>query len=229
LFRVFNCAFSVILSEAKNLFVVTMACCAWRCDFMRIIDASTPAGGAFFFTRKKEPKMRIRENRCFSLITLSFNCNLATLEMFPLSACQPKDRFLLYAPIQLAPRIKRYRITPIPAAEPEDDAPPPAGTKSKRKRFLRETQFLLSRILVLLAEQKNAPPAGVLARIIRKTKTAKHSAPITKKKILRFAQNDRNRRCAEGQGHGTPRTAFPSTTHKHCYITGGIAPPLCSS
>jgi len=66
--------------------------------------------------------------------------------MFPLSAQPPKDRFLLNAPIQRALRIKRYSITPIPAAEPEEHTYKPPRTKSQRKRFLRETQFLLSRI-----------------------------------------------------------------------------------
>ena len=159
----------VILRGAKNLFCFAMACCAWRYDFMRIICASTPAGGAFFFTRKKEPKMRIRENPWFSLITLSFDCNLATLEMFSLSACQPKDRIALYAPIQHIPRIERYRITSIPAAEPEENAYNPPRTKSQRKRFLRETQFLLRLIFgSFYRSKKNAPPAGVHASIIRK-------------------------------------------------------------
>ena len=46
-----------------------MACGAWRYDLLRIIDARTPAGGAFFLSRQKEPKTSLKRN-CVSLKNL---------------------------------------------------------------------------------------------------------------------------------------------------------------
>ena len=43
------------------LFSFAMAFSAWRYDLMRIVDARTPAGGAFFCSAKRT-KMRLKRN-----------------------------------------------------------------------------------------------------------------------------------------------------------------------